>query len=145
MTYLLTFLLLVSYFVVHRVWIRNRKIQHLGTIEKLHLCVIYPDLFLTEVEVHYKYYFGNGVYSGKGYAQVFDFLDSTDYKLYFNSQMIPVLVVGDKTFVSEEHIESYLLDRIETVSLKIDPIEPYRSKFLGLLVEPQKSNQEKNF
>ncbi len=139
MSLLIPFLVIMSYLIVRQVWFRNRKINHLGVIEKINLCIIYPDVFLTEVEVHYKYYFGSGVYSGKGYTNLYDFLDTTDYRLYFNSQMMPVLSVGDKTFVSEEHIESYLINQIDTVSLNIDPIEPYRSKFIELYSEPQKT------
>lgn len=132
MSILAAFIVVVFYFVLRQAWFSARKIHHVALIDRIDLCTISPDVFLTEVELTYKYYFGGGVYHGKGYVNLFDFLDTGDYRLYFNPQMIPVLVVGEKQIASEEHIESYLLSLVDTVNIFIDPIEPYRSEMIDL-------------
>jgi hypothetical protein len=126
------FIVIAFYFFFRQFWFSTRKIQHVGLIERIDLCIISPDVFLNEVEVTYKYYFGGGVYKGKGYANLFDFLGTGEYRLFYNSKMIPILEVGDKQIISEEHIESYLLSFVDTVNIYIDPIEPYRSKMIDL-------------
>jgi hypothetical protein len=130
MTILLTLLLVFAYFFIRNVWFSNRKIEHGALIERVNLCIIHPDIILPEVEVHYKYYFGGGVYNGKGYALLSDFLRTFEYKIFFNQYLTPILQINDKMIVSEEHIEAFLLEYQDTVFIHLDPIEPYRSKLL---------------
>jgi hypothetical protein len=132
MSILAALLIVVCYFLLRQVWFGARKIPHVALIDRIELCTIAPDVFLTEVEVTYKYYFGGGVYHGKGYVHLFDFLGSGDYRLSFSPEMVPIFQFQDKVFVTEEHIESFLLSLVDTVNIYIDPIEPFRSKMIDL-------------
>ena len=137
MTAIVTLILILSYVIFRQFLFDRRKIHQKGIIDRISLCVIHPDTILPEVEVFFKYYFGGGVYKGKGYCLLTDFLSDTDYRIEFNAFLEPILFIGDKVFVSMEHIESYLLSSIDTVILEIDPVEPYRVKLLGLNEESQ--------
>jgi hypothetical protein len=89
------------------------------------LGLIYPNLVLPEVKIKYKYYFQGGVYFGKGYLLVSDFLDEKEYNVYINEDKLVVLEVDGERILSSEHIESYLLNFYPSVFVYIDPIEPY--------------------
>lgn len=93
------------------------------------------DLIVPEVDVHYKYYYKDGVYYGSGFLVLSDFLDQQDYSITFNQGHIPILETSGKTFITEEHIEAYLLELHDRVSIHVDPVEPFHSKIEGLSSE----------
>lgn len=132
MTVLIVFLAVVSYFVLREFWFGMRRTKHYATIDRIQLCTFAPNIFLPEVYITYKYYVGGGVYKGKGYVNLSDFLGDIDYRLCYNSDMIPVLSIADKQFFSEEHIETYLLSIFDTVCIYYDPVEPFRSEIIDL-------------
>ncbi|MDX1960377.1 MAG: hypothetical protein SFU98_17535 [Leptospiraceae bacterium] len=101
------------------------------------LCTFQPDIIVPEVKISYKYYFGGGIYTGEGFLFVSHFLGEKDYQIYFNKLLIPVLETEGEVLVSEEHIETYLLSKMDTVPIHLDPIEPYRSKLLYTINQTQ--------
>jgi hypothetical protein len=132
MTILLPLLFFATYLYLRKIWFQLRKVKTLAGIERLDLGFIRPDIILPEVRVKFKYYFQGGLYYGKGYLLVSDFLDGENYELYRDSNDLPVLEIGSQVVVSEEHIESYLTNRYPSVFVYIDPIEPYRFRLEGL-------------
>jgi hypothetical protein len=132
MTILLPLLVLLFYFYMRKIWFQLRKIKTLASIERIDLGFIQPELILPEVKIHYKYYFQGGVYFGKGYILLSDFLDDRDYYAYFNSNRMVVLETDDEVVVSDEHIESFLMGCYPSAFVYIDPIEPYNSYLEGL-------------
>ncbi|MCB1142955.1 MAG: hypothetical protein H7A24_15635 [Leptospiraceae bacterium] len=134
-------MVVISYFFIRHVWFHKRKIHHIAIIEKLEICTIEPDLLLPEINVYYKYYFGGGVYTGRGYLLLTDFLKG-EYFLEFNQFHEPILTHNDKTFVSEEHIENYLLSIVDTLSINVDPIEPFHSEIIEIFSQ-SKSTQNR--
>lgn len=132
MTFILPILLLSFYFYMRKIWFQLRKIKTLASIERIDLGIIQPEMVLPEVKIHYKYYYQGGVYFGKGYLLVSDFLDEMDYHAYFNPVGMVVLDVDGDSVVSAEHIEAYLMSRYPSVFVYMDPIEPYQSRLEGL-------------
>ncbi|NCN08721.1 MAG: hypothetical protein GW938_02630 [Leptospira sp.] len=132
MTVLLPVLLLVVYFYIRKVWFQLRKIKTLASIERLDMGLIHPDLVLPEIRVHYKYYFQGGVYFGRGYLLLADFLDERDYNSYIDENQMVVLDFEGELIVTSEHIENYLLRLYPSVFVYIDPIEPYKSRLDSL-------------
>lgn len=132
MSFLLPVLLLSFYFYMRRIWFQLRKIKTIASIEKMDFGVIRPELVLPEVKIHYKYYYQGGVYFGKGYILLSDFLDGRDYEAYFNPLGMMAMDVDGETIVSEEHMEFYLTGIYPSVFVFIDPIEPYNSRLEGL-------------
>ncbi|MCX8000033.1 MAG: hypothetical protein N3A69_13950 [Leptospiraceae bacterium] len=132
MTVIIIILAIAGYFTLRQFWFGKRRIKHFASIDRIQLCTIAPDIFLPEVSISYKYYVGGGVYKGRGYVSLLDFIGETDYKLFYNSNMLPVLWISDKQFVSEEHIESFLLEIFDTVCIYYDPIEPFHSEIIEL-------------
>jgi hypothetical protein len=141
MSLVLPLLVVVSYLFMRQFWFHARKIKHIALIEKIDLCTIEPDLLLPEIKVYYKYYFGGGVYNSKGYILLCDYLVD-GYTLDFNQFKMPILNHRDKTIVSEEHIEQYLLNYCDTLSIHVDPIEPYHSEIIEIFSQ-SKSTQNK--
>ena len=45
---------------------------------------------------------------------------------------MPYITVGEKSFLSEEHIETFLMNQHELVSIFIDPVEPFQSELENL-------------
>lgn len=132
MIILLVILVIVSYLVLRQFWFGVRRTRHYALIDKIQLCTFFPNIFLPEVYITYKYYVGGGVYKGAGYVNISDFLGDVDYKLSYNSDMIPVLSIAEKQFISEEYIETYLLGIFDTVCIYYDPVEPFRSEIIHL-------------
>ncbi|TGN21108.1 hypothetical protein [Leptospira idonii] len=128
MAILIPLVFLFSYFFIRKVWFQLRKIRTVGTIERIQMGIILPNLVLPEVKVHYKYYFQSGLYFGTGYLNVSDFLPGQEFHLHLSPGEIPTLYAGDQEIITEEHIEHYLLSHAASVFLYIDPIEPYHSR-----------------
>ncbi|MCB1194443.1 MAG: hypothetical protein H7A23_11860 [Leptospiraceae bacterium] len=121
-------MIIISYFIIRRFFYQKRKIKFIASIERISLCFIQPDLILPEVYIKFKYYYGGGVYFGDGYTLLCDMLDSYDYSINFNQYHLPTLFVNGKFFITEEHIEAYLLSKYNIVTIFIDPVEPYHSE-----------------
>lgn len=132
MTFLILVLAIVSYFFLRQIWFGMRRVRHYAAIDKIQLCTFAPNIFLPEVSITYKYYVGGGVYKGRGYVNLLDFFGDTEYKLSYSPEMIPILTVSEKQFISEEHIETYLLGIFDTVCIYYDPVEPFRSEIIEL-------------
>ncbi len=132
MTFLVIFLTVVFYFALRKFWFGIRRVKHYALIDRIQLCTLSPNIFLPEVYITYKYYVGGGVYKGHGYLNLLDFFGDVDYKLFYNAEMLPVLCLPEKQFISEEHIETYLLGIFDTISIYYDPVEPFRSEIINL-------------
>lgn len=132
MTILLSILVVLMTLVLRQVIYHRRKIPASATIEKIKLSIIKPNLITPEVEIFFKYPFGGGIYTGRGYVSLKDFHLSGDARIFYNEENIPILEDGDGIYGDEEHIEAYLLGYYNLVSLNIDPIEPYRFEILHL-------------
>ncbi|MCZ8239815.1 MAG: hypothetical protein O9346_14780 [Leptospiraceae bacterium] len=132
MTVLLPVLILVVYFYIRKVWFQLRKIKTLASIERLDLGLIHPNLVLPEIKVYYKYYFQGGVYFGRGYLLLADFLDEREYNAFMDENQMVVLDFEGEYIVTSEHIENYLLRLYPSVFVYIDPIEPYKSRLDSL-------------
>ncbi len=128
-------LIVLTYFLFRRLWFEWRKTRIVASIEKITIGVIQPDIILPEVSIRYKYYYGEGVYFGTGYLLLQDFLFPYDYKSGFTPEGMPYILVGDKSFLSEEHIETFLLNQYELVSVFIDPVEPFQSEIEAIFTE----------
>ncbi len=128
MAILIPLLFLFSYFFIRKVWFQLRKVRTLGTIERIQIGIIRPNLVLPEAKVHYKYYFQSGLYFGSGYLNVSDFLPGKEFHLHLGEADLPTMYVDESEITSEEHIEHYLLSHAGSVFLYIDPIEPYHSR-----------------
>ncbi|MCW7466936.1 hypothetical protein [Leptospira levettii] len=128
MAILIPLVFLFSYFFIRKIWFQLRKIRTVGTIERIELGYIRPNLILPEVKVHYKYYFQSGLYYGSGYLGLSDFLPTEGFHLHLGPGENPILYVGDLEIITEEHIEHYLLSKGGSVFLYLDPIEPYHSR-----------------
>jgi hypothetical protein len=48
---------------------------------------------------------------------------------------MPYITVGEKSFLSEEHIETFLMNQHELVSIFIDPVEPFQSELETIFTE----------
>lgn len=126
---------MLGYFLFRNLWFEWRKTRIVASLEKITLGIIEPGIILPEVSVRYKYYFGEGVYFGTGYLLLQDFLFPYEYRSGFTTEGIPYIALGDKTFLSEEHIETFLMNQCELVSIFIDPIEPFRSELESIYTE----------
>ncbi|EKO76891.1 MULTISPECIES: hypothetical protein [unclassified Leptospira] len=127
MPILIPVLILISYFLIRKIWFHLRKIRTIAGIEKISLCVFYPDLFLPEVRVFYKYYFQGGIYYGSGYMLLTDFLGQEEYSIYRNADGLPVLEMENQVVLSEEQIEHFLMQKYPSIIVYIDPVEPFHS------------------
>ncbi|MDZ4727370.1 MAG: hypothetical protein SH817_14525 [Leptospira sp.] len=128
MAILIPLLFLFSYFFIRKIWFQLRKIRTVASIEKIQIGIIQPNLVLPEVKVHYKYYFQSGLYYGVGYLNVSDFLPGLEFHLHLGQNQIPSLFLDDQEYITEEHIEHFLLSHGASVFIYIDPIEPYHSR-----------------
>ena len=133
--FIIPVLIVLTYFLFRRLWFDLRKTRIVASIEKISIGVIQPNIILPEVSIRYKYYYGEGVYFGTGYILLQDFLFTYDYKAGFTPEGIPYILVGDKSFLSEEHIETFLLNQYELVSVFIDPVEPFQSEIEAIFTE----------
>ena len=122
----------MTYFLFRKLWFEWRKTRIVASIEKISLGIIQPDIILPEISVRYKYYYGEGVYFGTGYLLL---LFPYEYKTGFTPEGIPYIVVGDKSFISEEHIETFLMNQYELVSVFVDPVEPFQSELETIFTE----------
>lgn len=141
MSVIVPFLVIISYFLIRKVWFENRKIQIQAGIEKISLCTIEPKIILPEIKVDYKYYFEDGVYTGTGYLTLADLLNSAEYYISFSNYGIPIMYLEDRQLVSEEQIETYALSINDRLSIYIDPIEPFNSEIRGLYAETTQVKQ----
>ncbi len=121
----------------------KRKVIISADIEKISLGIIKPGLIVPEISVEYKYYFGNGVYLGKGFLLFSDFLND-DFETGFNEHEIPFLIYEGNAFVSIEHIESFLLTKFDQIQILVDPKFPYISEIL-LTPDNPKEIKNRNF
>lgn len=132
MTFLFPLLLLLFYLYIRKIWFQLRRIKTLGSIERIDLEMFSSEIILPEVKVSYKYYFQGGVYFGKGYLLLEDFLDGEEYEAYCNENGVLVLDLYDARILTSEHIEAYLLSLYGSVFVYMDPIEPYHSRLESL-------------
>lgn len=132
MSIIFPLLVLLFYFYLRKIWFQLRKIKTLASIERIDLGRIEPNIILPEVKISYKYYFQAGVYYGKGYLLLSDFLDDREYEAYLNEDRMVVLDLYEDQIISSEHIESYLTSMYSSVFVYIDPIEPYNSRLESL-------------
>jgi len=137
MYYVLPVLIVIFYFLVRQVIYNNRKIKFLASIEKIKLSIIRPNLITPEVEIFFKYLYGGGIYTGRGFIPLSEFKIYQDFKIYYNTNEVPILEYEEKSFPNEEHIEAFLLSISNSVYINIDPIEPYRFEILNLHSELQ--------
>ena len=135
MVFLLPLLVVLLYFLVRRIWFDKRKVKLPARIEKIELGIIQPDLILPEVKVTYKYYYAKGMYYGSGYALISEFLPDSDYKTGFTAEGIPFLSCGDRVYMTEEHIETFLISQNELVHIYLDPVEPFHSEIAEIYEE----------
>lgn len=134
MTYLMPTLLVLIYLYLRRVWYSKRKIKTSALVERISLCKIEPDLILPEVKIKYKYYYDGGVYFGTGYVLISDFLGNSEYEIFTGEAGIPVMITDSGYYVSEEHIENYLLHCSPDLNIYLDPVEPFHSEINRLSV-----------
>ncbi len=142
MSILIPIIVIVTYFFFRQVWYHNRKIKHHASLEKIKLSVIKPNVILPEVEIFFKYRYGGGVYTGRGFINMKEFYLPEDTTLYYNRENTPILETETHTFADEEHIEAYLLTHADKVSIHIDPVEPYRFEIIHLYTETQNSQNK---
>jgi hypothetical protein len=135
--YLFTFLIILVFFIANKLISDKRKVRLNASIERISLSFMKPSLILPEIIVKYKYYFGKGVYFGSDYLLLKDFLPNLDYQTGFADTGLPFISIGDETYVSEEHIETFLLNQFDHISVLVDPKQPYISS-----IEPFYSTQE---
>ncbi|MCZ8158173.1 MAG: hypothetical protein O9264_18790 [Leptospira sp.] len=128
MAILIPLLFLFSYFFIRKIWFQLRKIRTVASIERIQIGTIQPNLVLPEVKVHYKYYFQSGLYFGVGYLNIADFIPGEEFHLHLAPNQTPILYHGDDEYITEEHIEHFLLSHGGSVFIYIDPIEPYHSR-----------------
>ncbi|HMV43972.1 MAG TPA: hypothetical protein PK079_14985 [Leptospiraceae bacterium] len=128
-------LVVLSYFLFRNLWFELRKNRILASIEKISLGIIEPGIILPEVSIRYKYYYEEGVYYGTGYLLLQDFLYPYEYRAGFTQEGVPYIAIGDKSFLSEEHIETFLINQCELVSIFIDPVEPFHSELESIYTE----------
>jgi len=128
MAILIPLLFLFSYFFIRKIWFQLRKIRTVASIEKIQIGIIQPNLVLPEVKVHYKYYFQSGLYYGAGYLNISDFIPASEFHLHLGENQTPILFMNDQEYITEEHIEHFLLSQGGSVFIYIDPIEPYHSR-----------------
>ena len=112
-------------------WFRLKKVRTLGIIERISIQRL-KDQVLNEVAITYKYYFQGGLYYGKGYLYIHDFLKNSEFRIYLDGDEEPILEIGSERWKTEEHIESMLLSRYPSVFVYFDPLEPYRSRLDSL-------------
>ena len=134
--YVLTFLIVVGYLFLSKLRSDKRKILATAEIEKISLSIMDPDIILPELEIEYKYYFAEGIYIGQAYVLLKDFLQEYEYETGFTKTAEPFLSIGEKVFVTEEHIEAFLINQFSTVLIQVDPKEPYISNFDSLHYDP---------
>jgi hypothetical protein len=142
MSILIPLIVVVSYFFFRQIWYHNRKIKHHASLEKIKLSIIKPNVILPEAEIFFKYKYGGGIYTGRGYINMKEFQLPDDSKLYYNTEGIPILEIDDRAYADEEHIESYLLTHADKVSIHIDPVEPYRFEIINIYTEAQNSQNK---
>lgn len=99
-------------------------------------------MILPEAEIFFKYKYGGGIYTGRGYINMKEFQLPDDSRLYYNLEGIPILEIDDRAYANEEHIESYLLTHADKVSIHIDPVEPYRFEIINIYTEAQNSQNK---
>jgi len=128
MTFLMPTLLILIYLYLRKVWYSKRKIKTSAIVERISLCKIEPDLILPEVKIKYKYYYDGGVYFGTGYLLIRDFLGNSEYEMFAGADGFPVMVTNSTFYVSEEHIENYLLQCSPNLLIYLDPVEPFHSE-----------------
>ncbi|EMG22808.1 hypothetical protein LEP1GSC150_4604 [Leptospira interrogans serovar Copenhageni str. LT2050] len=107
MPILIPVLILISYLLIRKIWFHLRKIRTIAGIEKISLCVFYPDLFLPEVRVFYKYYFQGGVYYGSGYMLLTDFIGQEEYSIYRNADGLLFLKWKIRSFFPKNRLNIF--------------------------------------
>lgn len=104
---------------------RNSRIAR-SKIDKIKISKI-ENVYAPEVEVYYEFYYASEKFNGSAYVAMQYFLDDIEFFLSQKNEL-PVLTVADCVLTGEEHIETHLLKKKNTIRVEFNRANPGESR-----------------
>lgn len=117
---------LFSYLACRIAFRHKHYVKTLAQIERIQFQRI-DDLWSPEVQVDYSFTLKNYEYLGSGYMCLDQLLGDT-YFLLATRKGLPVLNSHEGQYISEEHIEHYLLSKKDAIMVKYNQDNPLENK-----------------